>query len=98
MTHRDLPTLSYDEQVYELEPSDLQLGEHCPSYYRAIAYPSGSFNADTIAIAKRIYRGGFATSLGLYRNLYAYQRIGLGHDNVQDLTYAVSPKRLTYIL
>jgi peptidoglycan/xylan/chitin deacetylase (PgdA/CDA1 family) len=99
MTHRDLATLSYDEQVYELEESDLLLREHCPSYYPAIAYPNGSFNRDTIGIAKRIYKAGFAVLLGSsYRNLYAYPRVGLGNDSVQELAYAISPKRLNYIL
>jgi peptidoglycan/xylan/chitin deacetylase (PgdA/CDA1 family) len=98
MTHRDLATLSYDEQVYELEQSDLLLRQHCPSYYPVIAYPNGSFNKDTIVIAKGIYKAGFAVLLGSsYGNVYAYPRIGLRHDSVQELAYAISAKRLNYI-
>jgi peptidoglycan/xylan/chitin deacetylase (PgdA/CDA1 family) len=99
MTHRYLATLTYEEQAYELEQSDRLLHEHCPSYYPVVAYPLGSFNDDTVTIARRIYKAGFATFLGSsYRNLYAYPRIGLGHYSVQELAYAVSPKRLNYIL
>jgi peptidoglycan/xylan/chitin deacetylase (PgdA/CDA1 family) len=99
MTHRDLATLSYREQVDELEQSDLLLREHCPSYYPVVAYPSGSFNRDTLAIANRIYKAGFATFVGSsYRNIYAYPRIGLGNDSEEDVAYAVSARRLNYIL
>jgi peptidoglycan/xylan/chitin deacetylase (PgdA/CDA1 family) len=98
MTHRYLATLTDEEQVYELEQSDLLLREHCQSYYPVIAYPGGSFNAATIAIAKRTYEGGFSTFLGTYQNLYAYRRICLGHNSVQELAYAISRKRLNYIL
>ena len=100
MTHRFLARLSYEEQLYELEQSDLLLAKQCPSYYPVIAYPGGSYNADTMGIAKRIYKAGFAaTPLGSsYRNLYAYPRIGIGHDTVQELTYAISPIRLNCLL
>jgi peptidoglycan/xylan/chitin deacetylase (PgdA/CDA1 family) len=99
MTHRDLATLSYREQVQELEQSDLLLRQHCPSYYPVIAYPNGSFDEDTISIANRVYEAGFAVLLGSsYRNAYAYPRVGLHNNSVQELAYVISPKRLTYIL
>jgi peptidoglycan/xylan/chitin deacetylase (PgdA/CDA1 family) len=99
MTHRYLATLTYEEQASELEQSNRVLQEYCPSYYPVVAYPLGSFNQDTVNIASRIYKAGFATFLGSsYRNLYAYPRIGLGRNSVQELAYAVSPKRLNYIL
>jgi hypothetical protein len=99
MTHRYLATLTYAEQAYELEQSDLLLCEQCPSYYPVVAYPLGSFNDDTLSIANRIYKAGFATFLGSsYSNLYAYPRIGLGHNAVEELAYILSPKRLKYIL
>ncbi|MDR4506262.1 MAG: polysaccharide deacetylase family protein [Candidatus Scalindua sp.] len=89
MTHRHLESLTYDEQVYELEQSDLLLKEHCPSYYPVISYPDGSFNSDTIEIAKGVYRSGFATSKNTsYANLYTYPRICIGYTTVQDLVYA----------
>jgi peptidoglycan/xylan/chitin deacetylase (PgdA/CDA1 family) len=99
MTHRDLASLGYDDQVYELEQSDLVLSEHCPSYYPVIAYPNGSFSRDTINIARGVYNAGFAVLLGSsYRHPYAYPRIGLGNDSVQELAYSISAKRLNYIL
>jgi peptidoglycan/xylan/chitin deacetylase (PgdA/CDA1 family) len=99
MTHRDLTTLSYREQVQELEESDVLLRQHCPSYHPVIAYPNGSFNKDTLAIATRIYKAGFAVLLGSsYRNSYAYPRVGIGYNTVQELAYAISPKRLKWIL
>jgi hypothetical protein len=99
MTHRDLATLSYDEQLEELNVSNGLLREHCPSYYPAIAYPNGSFNLDTVRIASRIYKAGFAVLLGAsYRNLYAYPRIGIENASVRELAYAISSKRRDYIL
>jgi len=75
------------------------LRKYCPSYYPIIAYPGGAANADTISIAKHIYKAGFAVFLGSsYKNLFAYPRLGLGYDTVQDLDYVVSAKRLNYIL
>ncbi|MDH3599395.1 MAG: polysaccharide deacetylase family protein [Candidatus Tectomicrobia bacterium] len=99
MTHRHLGSLTYEEQLHELEQSDTLLRQHCPSYYPIVAYPSGSFNTDTISIATHTYAAGFATFLGAsYRNPYAYPRIGVNQDTVQELAYAVSPQRLNYLL
>jgi peptidoglycan/xylan/chitin deacetylase (PgdA/CDA1 family) len=98
MTHRDLGTLTHDEQLHELEDSDLLLRAQCPSYYPVIAYPSGSFNRETITIAASIYKAGFATLSGSYRNLYAYPRIALEDDSIGEVAYAVSSTRLNYIL
>ena len=98
MTHRDLETLTYDDQVHELGQSDRLLRD-CSSYYPVIAYPNGSFNKDTISIARGIYRGGFAVLRGSsYGNVFAYPRIGIGRDSVQELSYAISAKRRTYVL
>lgn len=99
MTHRHLAALTYEEQRYELEQSDLLLRTHCSSYYPAIAYPDGSFNADTIAIGRRIYRAGFAAlRSSSYRNLYAYPRVGLDRCSVSETAYAISPARLRFLL
>lgn len=99
MTHRDLATLTYEEQVHELEHSHSLLGEQCPSYYPVIAYPNGSFNSKTVSIARRIYKAGFAVLLGAsYRNLYAYPRLGLENHSVAEVAYVVSFKRRNYIL
>ncbi len=99
MTHRCLASLSHEEQTYELKQSNLLLRGHCPSYYPTISYPDGSFNKDTIAIAKRIYKCAFAVFLGSsYHNFYAYPRIGLRHRTIQELEYITSSKRLNYIL
>ncbi len=99
MTHRNLASLTYEEQVYELEQSDSLLKEHCPSYYPAISYPDGSFNKDTVSIAKGIYKSAFALlENSSYSNLYAYSRIGVGHDTVQELVHATSFVRLNFLL
>jgi len=99
MTHRYLDCLPYEEQVVELEESDSLLREFCPSYFPVISYPLGSFNADTMAIAKGIYRAGFAVFLNSsYRNLYRYPRVGINRDSVEELAYMLSPMRLNCLL
>lgn len=99
LTHRHLDSLSYEEQVAELEQSDSLLRKSCPSYYPVISYPSGSFTADTVAIAERIYKAGFAVFLkSSYRNRYGYPRIGINSASVQELAYIISPIRLNCLL
>ena len=100
MTHRHLASLPYQEQVRELEESDAILRKHCPLTYRSvIAYPGGSFNKDTTAIARQIYRAGFAVFLGSsHRNMHAYPRIGIDDQNVQELSYLLSGRRRHYLL
>jgi len=97
MTHNNLANLSFEEQTYELEQSDLLLRENCPSYYPAISYPDGSFNSDTIIIAKCIYKCAFAVLEGSsYHNLYAYPRLGLQKEKSKELVYITSYRRLKY--
>ncbi len=99
MTHRNLASLTYEEQVYELEQCDLLLKEHCPAYYPTFSYPDGSFNTETIEIAKRIYKSAFAVSRNSsYSNLYAYPRIGIGCNTVQELAYVTSFTRMNFLL
>jgi peptidoglycan/xylan/chitin deacetylase (PgdA/CDA1 family) len=99
MTHRYLATLDYDQQFQELQQSDAILREYSPSYCPVIAYPVGSFNADTIAIARKIYKVGFAVSSGSsYDNYYAYPRIGLGHHTAVEVAYSLSAMRLNWLL
>lgn len=99
MSHRFLDSLTYEEQVYELEQSDFLLKEHCPSYYPVLSYPLGFFNKDTIDISKRIYKSAFATLLGSsYHNLYTYPRISIGHCTAQELVYRLGTIRLNYLL
>jgi len=99
MTHRHLAALSREEQRAEAEMSDAILREHCPRYCPVIAYPGGSFNADTLAVVRTTYRAGFAVLLGSsYRNPYAYPRMGLGHQTAEELRYLLSDRRLRYLL
>lgn len=99
MTHRYLDCLPYEEQVTELEESDSLLHELCPSYYPVISYPLGSFNRDTIAIAKEIYKAGFAVFLNSsYRDLFRYPRVGINRASAKQLAYILSPMRLNYLL
>jgi peptidoglycan/xylan/chitin deacetylase (PgdA/CDA1 family) len=99
MTHRNLGSLSYGEQVYELEESDAELRNHFINYYPVISYPDGSFSQDTIAIAKRIYKFGFAVFQGSsYRNHYAYPRYSLANETLEDLKYTLSSVRLNLLL
>ena len=100
MTHRHLGSLTYEEQRAEAEQSDAILRERCPAAYRAvIAYPGGSCNRDTLAIAQTIYRAGFAVLLGSsVRNRYAYPRVGISGQTVPELAYLLSERRLNYIL
>lgn len=99
MTHRYLEDLTYEEQLYELRQSDLLLRERCPNYCPVIAYPAGSFNATTVAIAHKIYQAGFAVFLkSSYRNRFAYPRIGFGNNSVEEVAYGLSPLRLNVLL
>jgi peptidoglycan/xylan/chitin deacetylase (PgdA/CDA1 family) len=99
MTHRNLGNLAYEEQVYELKRSDEELRRHCPSYYPVIAYPDGSFNKDTTAVAKGIYKFGFAVFLNSsYRDHYAYPRHSLASESVKNLKYTLSSSRMKYML
>jgi peptidoglycan/xylan/chitin deacetylase (PgdA/CDA1 family) len=99
MTHRNLASLTKEEQVYELEQSHLLLRKHCPSYYPTISYPDGSFNDSSISIVKRIYSSAFAVSPSAsYRNLYSYPRHCVDDISVKKLKYVLSPFRLNYLL
>ena len=99
MTHQFLASLTFEEQTYELEQSNLLLSKYCPSYYPVISYPGGSFNKDTLNIAKHIYKFGFATFPGSsYNNFYAYPRTGIKYDTVKELNYILSPLRLNLLL
>jgi peptidoglycan/xylan/chitin deacetylase (PgdA/CDA1 family) len=99
MTHRLLETLSYEEQQNELANSNLLLKEYFSSYYPVISYPDGSFNHDTIIIAKKIYEFGFAVLLGSsYLNWFAYPRICLENNTIQNLSYIFSPLRTNLVL
>jgi peptidoglycan/xylan/chitin deacetylase (PgdA/CDA1 family) len=98
MTHRHLASLTRAEQLEELEQSHVLLRKQCPSYYPVLAYPGGSFNADTLAVAKRIYKAAFGVAPGSYSNLYAYPRIGIEHCSTEELAYCISTTRVNYLL
>lgn len=99
MTHRYLADLDYEDQLHELRRSDAVLCECSPAYCPVVAYPAGSFTATTIAIAKEIYRAGFAVFWGSsYRNRFAYPRVGLGQHSVGEVAYGLSPLRLNWLL
>src|SRR5262249_24282548 len=73
MTHNFLDSLPYEQQVDELEQSHLLLSKHSSSYFPAVAYPGGSFNAATIEIAKQIYKCAFSLDMiSSYQQIYAY--------------------------
>jgi len=98
MTHRYLDGLTYEQQRYELQQSHILLSGCSPSYFPALAYPGGLFNADTVALGKETYRCAFATGLGSYRNTYAYFRVIIGQDTTRHVAYAISPQRLRYVI
>jgi peptidoglycan/xylan/chitin deacetylase (PgdA/CDA1 family) len=99
MTHRFLDGLSYDEQFNEMQQSHTLLSMASPSYFPALAYPGGAFNADTIVAAERVYKCAFAGFSGAsYRNKCAYPRIGIGRDTTSQLSYSISRRRLRYVL
>ncbi len=99
MTHRNLGSLTRREQVQELERSHQLFSSHCPSYYPVLSYPDGSFNRDTIAVARRIYEFAFAVFLGSsYRDHYAYPRHSLCDIGVEELRYTLSPFRVNCLL
>jgi peptidoglycan/xylan/chitin deacetylase (PgdA/CDA1 family) len=98
MTHRHLADLNAEEQRYELQQSDVVLREHSEAYCPVVAYPAGSFNSVTTAIARQIYQAGFAVFLNAsYRDRYAYPRIGLGRT-VGEAAHALSPVRRNLVL
>jgi peptidoglycan/xylan/chitin deacetylase (PgdA/CDA1 family) len=99
MTHNPLANLTRQEQAFELEQSNLILSKNCLSYYPVIAYPNGSFNDDTINIAKKFYKFGFAVFFGSsYNNLFKYPRISIHSYNVKRLEYVLSFLRLNVLL
>jgi len=99
MTHRFLNNLSYTEQIFELEQSQLLLSKISPLYFPALAYPGGAFNGDTVAIAQGRYKCAFALAAGSsYRNIYVYPRVIIGRNTASHLAYAISPLRLSYLL
>lgn len=99
MTHRNLGSLTYQEQVYELERSNELFSSHCASYYPVLSYPDGSFNGDTIEVARRIYEFAFAVFLGSsFRDHYAYPRHSLSDIGAKELKYTLSPFRVTCLL
>lgn len=48
LTHRDLATLNYDEQLKEVKESKIKLENIIGKKINFIAYPSGSYNEDTL--------------------------------------------------
>ena len=99
LTHRFLDSLSCDEQRQELEQSHILLSRCSPSYFPALAYPGGSFDSDTIALTKQTYQCAFALCFGAsYKNPYTYPRIGIGHDSTEHMAYAISAKRIKYVI
>jgi peptidoglycan/xylan/chitin deacetylase (PgdA/CDA1 family) len=99
MTHRFLENLTVEDQRYEIEESHRILSDICPAYFPALAYPGGSFNVDTIALAAKTYRCAFALYAGSsHRNKYMFPRVIIGNDSVKDLAYTISHLRLTYLL
>jgi hypothetical protein len=94
-----LDSLNLEDQRQELEQSHILLSRCSPSYFPAFAYPGGSFDPDTIALTKQIYQCAFALCFGAsYKNIYAYPRIGIGEDSTKHLAYAISSKRITYVI
>ena len=87
MSHRDLTMLSYEEQVSELEQSDSLLRDQCSCYCPVIAYPNGSFTAETIAIAKRVYKAGFAVFWARPTELHPYAQISVENASVPEVAY-----------
>ncbi len=99
MTHRNLSSLSYQEQLEELAESNRFFSEHFSCYYPVLSYPDGSFNRDTVAIAKHIYKFAFAVFLGSsFQDNYAYPRHSLCDISAADLQYTLSPFRVNCLL
>jgi len=98
-THRHLADLDNSDQMDELLRADSTLRKYSASYCPVIAYPAGSFNVDTLTIAQRIYRAGFAVFAGAsHANRYAYPRVGLGRETGRELAYAISAVRLNVLM
>ena len=63
VTHRDLDSLSYSEQLQELKTSREELGKITGRSIDFIAYPSGKFNASTVKAAEEAgYTMAFTTN------------------------------------
>lgn len=77
--HAKLDKLSYQEQLENLEKSKNKLEEICGKSVRAIAYPYGDFDVDTIKAEKKDgYLMGFTTSgkwASTSKGVYAINRI-----------------------
>jgi peptidoglycan/xylan/chitin deacetylase (PgdA/CDA1 family) len=64
VTHRLLATLSPQVQDYELSESQKEIEAITGRSVDALAYPTGSYNQTTIAIAKRYYKYAFIMVAG----------------------------------
>ena len=81
VTHRLLATLSPQVQDYELSESQKEIEALTGRNVDALAYPTGSYNQTTIAIAKRYYKYAFImVPGGIYHtgdNPYTIKRVDI---------------------
>lgn len=66
MSHRELATISYDDQEYEMRQSQLEIARLTGRTPYVICYPSGSFNDNTRAIAPCYYSFGLKMNGGTW--------------------------------
>jgi len=94
LTHKNLSTLSAEEQERELGRSAEILAALTGVERMMVSYPDSSHNATTRELASRYYQFGFAVELhASRRDRFAYPRTCLGRMSVKGLKYWLSWRR-----
>jgi len=96
ITHRPLAELNTEEATTELTKSKLDLEEILGKSVKFIAYPCGSYTAETIKIAHEAgYSGGFSVRPGFatFTNNMAIRRIPIFHYD-RSISYVLLRKGL----
>jgi peptidoglycan/xylan/chitin deacetylase (PgdA/CDA1 family) len=98
VTHRFLANLAPTEIKTELTKSKFDLEQLLGISVDFIAYPGGSYNTDTLKIAREAgYYGGFTTNYGLdmFNNPFEMKRIPIFHYD-RSISYVMLRKGLLF--
>ncbi len=87
-THQQLATLTAEEQEEELSRSRLEIARVTGKLPYVLAYPNGSYDSDTLALAARYYQFGMKMNGGSWyigENRYEVDRIYISrYDTLSD--------------
>ena len=87
VSHVYLASKGYDEQERQLKESKEYLENLLGKEIDTIAYPYGSYNSNTLTIAKKYYKYAVTTSSGAnYSGSYSNSTLTLKRYNIQNTT------------